>query len=99
MEKDNHLGPNVKKVGGKYYPSGRPIIHSEDLWREKTWEARRSSDGRCYFETMNGAHGGGVIVYELSEQEFERIKQGELSYDVLVELTDHHPDRHPVKIT
>ena len=48
---------------------------------------------------MNGAQSGGVIVYELSEHEFELIKQGELSYDGLVELTDHNPNRHPIKVT
>ncbi|KGK42906.1 hypothetical protein LH51_03650 [Nitrincola sp. A-D6] len=99
MIEDSRFGPYVKKTGNKYYPIGRSVIHSENLWREKNWEARRDSDGRCYFEQMNGAHGGGVIIYELTEQEFERIKQGELSYDGLVTLTDHDPDRNPVKIT
>ncbi|MBD3898323.1 hypothetical protein IEI94_20915 [Halomonas sp. ML-15] len=99
MVEDSRFGPSVKKVGGKYYPSGRPVIHSEDLWREETWEACRDSDDHCYFEKMNGYHGGGVTVYEISEQEFERIKQGELSYENLVELTDHDPNRYPVRIT
>lgn len=99
MTENDRFGPYVKKVGKKYYPGGRPAIHSEDLWREKTWEARRVSDGRCYFEKMSGAHGGGVIVYEISEQEFESIKQGKLSYEDLVHLTEHDPDRHPVKVT
>lgn len=99
MAEDNHFGPYVKKVGKKYYPSGRPVIHSEDLWREKTWEARRDTDGRCYFEKISGAHGGGVIIYEISVQEFECLKQGKLSYEDLVDLTDRDPNRYPIKIT
>lgn len=99
MEQEGRFGAYVKKVGKKYYPEGRPVIHSEDLWREKTWEIRRYPDGRLFFEKMNGGHGGGVIVYELSEKEFEEVKKGRLSYDDLIELTDYNPDRHPVKVT
>ena len=99
MIEDHRFGPHVKKIGNKYYPIGRPVVHSEDLWREKNWEARRGSDDRCYFEKMNGAQSGGVIVYELSEHEFELIKLGELTYDDLVKLTGHNPNRHPIKVT
>jgi len=98
MNNDDSMGPLVKKIGKKYFPIGRSVVHSESLWREKNWEARREKDGRCYFELQNGAHGGGIIVYEITDKEFEDIKQSELSFDDLVKLTLHNPSRPPIKV-
>jgi len=75
MSNEDKFGPYVKKIGKKFYPQGRPTVRSENLWREKYWEVRREVDGKCYFETLNGAHGGGVIVYEISEEEFSAVKK------------------------
>ncbi len=95
MSNEDKFGPYVKKIGKKFYPQGRPTVRSENLWREKYWEVRREVDGKCYFETLNGAHGGGVIVYEISEEEFSAVKKGHLSFDGLITLTDHNPKRTP----
>ncbi len=93
---ENDFGPYVRKIGNKYYPQGRPVVHSENLWRERTWEVRRESGGRCVFEQMSGAHGGGVVLYEISEQEFEAVKKSEISFEDLVRITDHNPQRKPL---
>jgi hypothetical protein len=71
----------------------REIIHSENLWQEATWEARREEDGRCYFEFLVARQAGGTDTYEISDDEFSAIKSGELKFDDLLKLTDHDPNR------
>ncbi len=91
------FGPGFKKIGNKYYPMGRPAVHSENLWREQDWEARREEDGSCYFEFRASAQGDGSITYEISEEEFESIKSGNLSFERLIRITDKNPNRNPVR--
>ncbi|KZK78981.1 hypothetical protein PsAD46_04460 [Pseudovibrio sp. Ad46] len=88
--------PYLTKVGDTYYPKGRPIIHSDTLWQEKTWEAYMMEDGRCYFGFLVSRQGGGTDIYEISVDEFNGIKAGKLTYDDLIRLTDHSSTRKPV---
>ncbi|KZC98599.1 MULTISPECIES: hypothetical protein [unclassified Thalassospira] len=90
------FGPHLKKIGNKYYPMGRPSIHSDNLWREQDWEARREEDGTCYFEFQASAQGVGSITYEISDDEFESIKEGKLSFESLIRVTDKNKNRKPV---
>ena len=94
---NSKFGPYVKKIGDTYYPIGRPSIHSETLWREQDWEARKEADGSCYFEFQASAQGGGSIVYAISDGEFERIKSGELTFEDMIALTDWNEKRQPVR--
>lgn len=88
--------PYLIKVGNTHYPKGRPVIHADTLWQEKTWAAYISKDGRCYFEFLAARHGGGTDTYEISNDEFNKIKSGELTYDDLIRLTDQSSTRKPV---
>jgi hypothetical protein len=94
---DGKFGLYIKKIGDKYYPQGRPIVHTDKLWQEKTWEVRQSNDGRCFFEFLAARHGGGTDTYQITADEFECVKDGRLGFDDLIRLTDHDPSRSPLK--
>ena len=90
------FGPHVKKIGNMYYPMGRPSVPSDNLWRAQDWEARREEDGTCYFEFQASAQGVGSITYEISNDEFESIKEGKLSFESLIRITDQNKNRKPL---
>ena len=97
MATENKFGPYITKIGKKYYPQGRPIIHTEKLWQEKNWEVRQETDGKCFFEFLVARHGGGTDTYEITEDEFDNVKNGILTFENLIKLTDHNPTREPLK--
>ena len=97
MSAKNEFEPNILKIGEKYYPKGRPIIHTENLWQEKSWEVRQNTDGKCFFEFLASRQGGGTDTYEITKDEFENVKTGNLTFDELIALTDFNPTRPPVK--
>lgn len=102
-KKNNKVFTGWYEIGSKKFPKykyvdlkPRPIIHSENLWQEKTWEARRDESGQCYFEFLSAWHGGGTIAYKITEEEFESIKSGDLNFEDLLRLTEQNEDRLPL---
>lgn len=81
------FGQNVKKIGDKYYPLGRPIIHTEDLYQEKTWSVWRDGD-KYFFEFLVARQGASTDKYIITQAEFEGVKKGYITFDDLIRKYD-----------
>lgn len=83
------------EIGKTYYPKKQKIEISESCVRGPGWKAELVS-GRYEFEFLASRHGGGVDCYELTKEEFDKIKDGLLTFDNLLDLTDRNPRRNPI---
>ncbi|WP_409524703.1 hypothetical protein [Nitrincola sp. MINF-07-Sa-05] len=84
------------EMGKTYYPKKQHLDVSDTLVRGAGWKAEKLAD-RYFFEFLAARHGGGVDRYELTKDEFDMVRDGKLSFDDLILMTDRDPARHPIK--
>jgi hypothetical protein len=59
-------------IGEEIVPPACPQSTENRLYGDG-WIAERK-DGRCVLDSLWGGHGGGSIVFEIDETDFERLK-------------------------
>ena len=83
------------EIGKTYYPPKKKIEITEFCVRGPGWKVELIS-GQYEFEFLASRHGGGVDCYELTEVEFNQVKNRALTFDDLLKLTDRNPHRDPI---
>ena len=70
-------------AGKKYFPKTNSVSTGNDFIKGRTWKIQKK-DNKFIFEFLAARHGGGTDQHEITEHEFEAVKDGRLNFEDLL---------------
>ena len=74
-------------AGKKYFPKPFSVTLGKDDIKGSTWTITKK-DGKCTLEFIAARHGVGTDSYEISQCDYDAVRDGELSFEDLVRKYD-----------